>query len=81
MPFQETDAPLQAQMTGFRNALDELGRPPDRAVQLDERWAGGDFGMLRRAAGELVALQPMLLSAAAPSFFLARGSGSFSLPF
>src|SRR6516225_10213783 len=46
------------QMAAFRDGLEKLGLAPGRSVRIDERWTAGDFGMLRRAAKELVALRP-----------------------
>jgi hypothetical protein len=65
IPYAGTDPEAQAQMAVFRDALDKLGLAPGRIVQLDERWTAGDFGMLRRAARDLVAMRPDSLSAAA----------------
>ena len=58
IPYADTDPEAQAQMAVFRDALDKLGLAPGRIVQLDERWTAGDFGMLRRAARDLVAMRP-----------------------
>jgi len=57
-PYLETDTEAQAQMAAFRAGLEKLGLAPGRSVQIDERWAAGDFGVLRRAAKELVTLRP-----------------------
>jgi putative tryptophan/tyrosine transport system substrate-binding protein len=58
IPYLETDAEAQAQMAAFRDGLEKLGLAPGHSVQIDERWIAGDFGMLRRAAKELVILRP-----------------------
>ena len=58
IPYLETDTEAQAQMAAFRDALDKLGLAPGRSVQIVERWTAGDFGVLRRAAKELVTLRP-----------------------
>ena len=58
IPYLETDTEAQAQMAAFRAGLEKLGLAPGRSVQIDERWAAGDFGVLRRAAKELVTLRP-----------------------
>jgi putative tryptophan/tyrosine transport system substrate-binding protein len=58
IPYLETDTEAQAQMATFRDGLEKLGLAPGRSVQIDERWIAGDFGMLRRAAKELVTLRP-----------------------
>ena len=69
IPYLETDTEAQAQMAVFRDALQELGLAPGR-VRIDERWTAGDFGMLRRAAKELVTLRPVSSSVAAPRLLL-----------
>jgi putative tryptophan/tyrosine transport system substrate-binding protein len=58
IPYLETDTEAQAQMAAFRDGLEKLGLAPGRSVQIDERWTAGDFGVLRRAAKELVTLRP-----------------------
>jgi putative ABC transport system substrate-binding protein len=58
IPYLESDAEAQAQMVALRDALEKLDLIPGRSVQVDERWTAGDFGVLRRAAKELVALRP-----------------------
>jgi putative ABC transport system substrate-binding protein len=58
IPYLESDTEAQAHMTAFRDGLEKLGLVPGTSVQIDERWTAGDFGVLRRAAKELVALQP-----------------------
>ena len=58
IPYLDNDTEAQAQMAAFRDGLEKLGLVPGRSVQIDERWAAGDFGMLRRAAKELVILRP-----------------------
>jgi len=58
IPYVESDTEAQAQMAAFRDALDKLGLVTGRSVQIDERWTAGDFGILRRAAKELVTMRP-----------------------
>jgi putative ABC transport system substrate-binding protein len=58
IPYRDTDTEAQVQMAAFRDAIEKLGLAPGRSVQIDERWTAGDFGMLRRAAKQLVTLQP-----------------------
>jgi putative ABC transport system substrate-binding protein len=58
IPYLDNDTEAQAQMAAFRDGLEKLGLVPGRSVQIDERWAAGDFGVLRRAAKELVTLRP-----------------------
>jgi putative ABC transport system substrate-binding protein len=58
IPYLESDSEAQAQMAAFRDGLEKLGLVPGISVQIDERWTAGDFGVLRRAGKELVALHP-----------------------
>jgi putative ABC transport system substrate-binding protein len=58
IPYLETDTEAQAQMAAFRDGLEKLGLAPGRSIQIEERWTAGNFGTLRRAAMELVALRP-----------------------
>jgi putative ABC transport system substrate-binding protein len=58
VPYLETDTEAQSQMAALRDALEKLGLAVGRSIQIDERWTAGDFGMLRRAAKQLVTLRP-----------------------
>jgi len=58
IPYLESDTEAQGQMAALRDGLEKLGLIPGRSVRIDERWTAGDFGMLRRAAKELVTLRP-----------------------
>jgi putative ABC transport system substrate-binding protein len=58
------DAEGQARLTAFVQRLQELGWTDSRNVRIDTRW-GTDSGSTRRYAGELVALAPDVILAAA----------------
>ena len=64
-----TDDPEdQAYLAAFRQALQQLGWPEGRNVQIDYRWASGDADLVRKYAAELVALAPdVILAAGSPS--------------
>ena len=64
-----TDDPEdQAYLAAFRHALQQLGWPEGRNVQIDYRWASGDADLVRKYAAELVALAPdVILAAGSPS--------------
>jgi putative tryptophan/tyrosine transport system substrate-binding protein len=64
-----TDDPEdQAYLAAFRQALQQLGWPEGRNVQIDYRWASGDADLVRKHAAELVALAPdVILAAGSPS--------------
>jgi putative ABC transport system substrate-binding protein len=64
-----TDDPEdQAYLAAFRQALQQLGWPEGRNVQIDTRWAAGDADLVRKYAAELVALAPdVMLAAGSPS--------------
>jgi putative ABC transport system substrate-binding protein len=54
----ESNPDAQAQLTAFRDRLQQLGWADGRNLQIEVRWAGGDIGRVQRFARELVALQP-----------------------
>jgi putative ABC transport system substrate-binding protein len=62
------DADQQANVTTFRQALQQLGWTDGHNVRIDVRWAGGQASEIRRHANELVAL--------APDVILATGNAS-----
>jgi len=64
-----TDEPEdQAYLAAFRQALQQMGWPDGRKVQIDYRWASGDADLVRKYAAELVALAPdVILAAGSPS--------------
>ena len=54
----------QARLTGFLQAMQELGWTDGRNVRIDTRWGAGDADRFRRYAVELVALAPDVILAA-----------------
>ena len=53
------DGPVaQANISAFRQALQQLGWTEGRNVRFDYRWPGGDRELIRKHAAELVALAP-----------------------
>jgi ABC-type uncharacterized transport system substrate-binding protein len=62
------DAQMQARMSTFVQALEQLGWTEGRNVQIDYRWGGGDAESIRRQAAELATLAPdVILSTGGPS--------------
>jgi putative ABC transport system substrate-binding protein len=57
IPYAESDAEAQTQVTAFREALDQFGWHGNN-LRVDYRWTGGDVGRIRTFAKELIALQP-----------------------
>jgi putative ABC transport system substrate-binding protein len=58
IPYGESDAELQAEVTAFRERLGQLGWTDGRNIRIDYRWTAGETGRIRTFAKELVALQP-----------------------
>ena len=63
IPFAESDAEAQAQVTAFREGLQQLGWTAGGNVQFEYRWAAGEVGQIRTFAKELVELQPDVILA------------------
>ena len=63
IPFAESDAEAQAQVTAFREGLQQLGWTAGRNVQFEYRWTAGEVGRIRTFAKELVELQPDVILA------------------
>ncbi|MGB6815586.1 MAG: ABC transporter substrate-binding protein, partial [Pseudolabrys sp.] len=61
MDLSERDAEGQARVAAFRKGLQDLGWTEGRNVKFDVRWAGGDPGLMRRYAAELVGLAPEVI--------------------
>ena len=57
-PFGENDPTVQANITGFRQALQKLGWTEGRNVRSDYRWGDANPGRIRAQAIELVSLNP-----------------------
>jgi putative ABC transport system substrate-binding protein len=58
IPFAENDAQTQAEVTAFRETLQQLGWTDGRNVHIEYRWPAGEVGRIRSFAKELVSLQP-----------------------
>jgi ABC-type uncharacterized transport system substrate-binding protein len=58
IPYAESDTEAKAQITAFREALEQLGWQDGRNVQIDYRWTAGEVGRIEMFAKDLVALQP-----------------------
>jgi putative ABC transport system substrate-binding protein len=63
LPSAADDAVYQARMAVFLGGLQQLGWTDGRNVRIDTRWAGSDADLIRRYAGELVALGPDVVMA------------------
>jgi putative ABC transport system substrate-binding protein len=64
----EDDSEGKAHLTGFTQALGELGWIEGRNLRIDVRWAGGSFERIRLFAKDLVDLQPdVILSRGTPA--------------
>jgi len=61
MDLSERDAEGQARVAAFRKGLQDLGWTEGRNVKFDIRWTGGDPGLMRRYAAELVGLAPEVI--------------------
>ena len=58
MPFGENDPEGKPRISGFTQALADLGWTDGRNVRMDIRWGGGDINRMQLLAQELVGLQP-----------------------
>src|SRR6188768_2207960 len=58
MPLTAEDAYDQARLAAFLQGLQQEGWSVGDNLRIDTRWGGGDVERIKRAAGELVALQP-----------------------
>ena len=63
LPAAADDAVYQTRMAAFLGALQQLGWTDGRNVRIDTRWAAGDADLIRKYAGELVALGPDVVMA------------------
>jgi putative ABC transport system substrate-binding protein len=57
MPGDENDPVAKTRISGFTQALADLGWSDGRNVRMDFRWAGDDANRIRALAQELVGLQ------------------------
>src|SRR5437773_2285771 len=62
--FFEADPEGQANLTLFRQVLQDLGWAVGRNVRIDYRWGAGNVDIIRKHARELVALAPDVILAA-----------------
>src|SRR6202047_5323142 len=68
MPWDENDPVYNSRLSGFTQALADLGWTDGRNVRMDLRWTGGDINRIRALAQELVGLQPdIILTGATPA--------------
>ena len=58
-----SDPEGKAQLSGFTQALTELGWIEGRNLRMEIRWGGGDVDRIRTFAKDLVALQPDVIVA------------------
>jgi putative tryptophan/tyrosine transport system substrate-binding protein len=63
LPTAADDAVYQTRMAVFLGGLKQLGWTGGRNVRIDTRWAAGDADLIRKYAGELVALGPDVVMA------------------
>jgi putative ABC transport system substrate-binding protein len=61
MPYDENDPVAKARISGFTQALADLGWTDVRNMRIALRWAGTDINRLRALAQELVGLQPDII--------------------
>jgi putative ABC transport system substrate-binding protein len=64
MPYDQSSAAAQVQLSAFRDALAGLGWSASRNLTFDYRWTGSSNDLVRTYAKELVALAPDLILAA-----------------
>ena len=61
MPGDENDPAYKARLSGFTQALADLGWTDGRNVRMDVRWYGADIDRIRALVQELVGLQPDII--------------------
>src|SRR6516165_7822363 len=61
MGGDENDPEWRTRLSGFTQALADLGWTDRRNVRMDVRWAGGDPNRIRALAQELISLQPDII--------------------
>jgi putative tryptophan/tyrosine transport system substrate-binding protein len=57
------NAPGQARLSDFRQALQQFGWDDGRNIRIETRWSGSDIDVVRRDAAELIALAPDVILA------------------
>jgi putative tryptophan/tyrosine transport system substrate-binding protein len=63
IPGPSEDREFRARLAAFLQVLQQLGWTDGRNVRIDTRWAAGDADLIRKYAGELVALGPDVVMA------------------
>jgi putative tryptophan/tyrosine transport system substrate-binding protein len=63
IPGPSEDREFRARLAAFLQGLQQLGWTDGRNVRIDTRWAAGDADLIRKYAGELVALGPDVVMA------------------
>ena len=58
MPFPESDAGTQADVTAFAQALGRFGWVEGKNIRIDWRFSGGDPTLFKTYSAELVGLMP-----------------------
>jgi putative ABC transport system substrate-binding protein len=61
MPFDENDPEGKPRVSGFTQALADLGWTDGGNVRINLRWAGGDINRMQALAQELVGRQPAII--------------------
>ncbi len=61
MPFQKSDAAIQARVSALRGALAKLGWTEGANIQFVERWPGDNMDAVRADAASLAVLKPDLI--------------------
>jgi putative ABC transport system substrate-binding protein len=61
--LSKDDPEVTARVAAFQQALAALGWTDGSNVRIDYRWAGGDAGLVRKYAAELIALAPDVIVA------------------
>jgi putative tryptophan/tyrosine transport system substrate-binding protein len=74
------DAQGQASLAAFRQGLQRHGWIESRNARLEVRWGGGDAGLLRKYAAELVGLAPAVIVAIGPNALAAVLEATRTVP-
>ena len=77
MPFGENDPEGKPRISGFTQALADLGWTDGRNVRMDFRWYGNDINRARALAQELVGLQPDIIATTGPRRPLPRTTSRY----
>jgi putative ABC transport system substrate-binding protein len=80
MPLGADDAYDQARLAAFLQGLQQEGWSIGQNLRIEMRWGGGDVERIRRAAGELVALNPDVILGVGTNTAVALQHASRSVP-